>query len=73
MCIMSSMESNKNYKHLLPIAEYHLKQIRTEGEYLHIGDVKEYEDHFVFFGCYRGKKKRLCKGLKMDKEGNVIE
>lgn len=78
MCIMTDMkklkkQTNKNCTELISVAEYLFKQIRSEGAFLHIGDIRSHEDSCTFYGCFQGKKKRFYKTITLDKRGNVIK
>jgi hypothetical protein len=67
--IMGFMEKEK----LTKIATYYFKKMRTIATFLHIAQIEQQEDVYKFYGCFQGKKKRMCKQIYLDKNGNIVK
>lgn len=63
------MEKDK----LTKIAMYYFKKMRTSATFLHIAQIDRIGDLYKFYGCFQGKKKRMCKQIYLDQNGNIVK
>jgi hypothetical protein len=63
------MENEK----LTKIATYYFKRMRTTATFLRIVQIEKKGGFYKFYGCFKGKKKMICKQIYLDENGNIVQ